>query len=86
MIEIAVSSRGHDHIMSHLHRFDAAFRTSPGHDRSSGGKSSVQDLVPADYPPSLRLHETAHAADHIALKFIDILQSLVFHSLLALRA
>ena len=86
MIQIAITSWRHNHIMSHFHCLDTTFSTSPRHDSGTRCKSTLQNLIPTYNPATSRSHKLADPPDHIALKLVHISQPLILHPLLTVRA
>ncbi len=49
-------------------RIDAALYASPRHHCSILGQTALEDLIPADQPPSLGIDESLNPADKVTLK------------------
>ena len=70
--------------MSRLGSHKATLLATPRHNRSVGGKTTLQNLIPADNLAATRIEILLHAVYHVALQLIDTLQALLAHAALAI--
>src|SRR4051812_23858324 len=82
MVEINILSRRHDHIVVFIGCIDTTFFTTPAHYPGIWRQTAFKYLVPPDQRPSLAIKVLLHTLDKIALQFMLVLQSQLFHSLL----
>ena len=86
VVEVIKFARSHHHIVARLDGFDAAGSASPRHYGGVRSQTAFENLVPTDDVATLGVDKFLDAVNQIALQFIHVLETFLFHAALAVGA
>ena len=85
-IEIHITTRCHDHVVSHAGGLDSPFLAPPRHDGSLRSQAPFLNLIPTDQFAAFGNQEFLGTMNHIALQLIHVLHPIPAHQALTFRA